>query len=168
MLEATQEQDNRMSTQASIHAFLGEARVPYTVVPHRAAFTAQEEAAVMHVPGRDWAKVVICVADERPIQAVLPAPLVVNLDRLSALAGASSIRSRSKTSCACCFPIVKLARCRRSVGCTDSACSLMPRWRRSQKSSSTPVHTAMRFGCGTRILRRWRRQQWASLPNDRT
>ena len=46
----------------------------------------------MHVPGRDWAKVVICVADEKPIQAVLPAPLIVNLDRLLALAGASSIR----------------------------------------------------------------------------
>ena len=81
-----------MSTPASIHAFLGEARVPYTVVPHQTAFTAQEEAAAMHVPGRDWAKVVICVADQKPIQAVLPAPLVVNLDRLSALAGASSIR----------------------------------------------------------------------------
>ena len=81
-----------MSAPASIHAFLGEARVPYTVVPHQTAFTAQEEAAAMHVPGRDWAKVVICVADEKPIQAVLPAPLVVNLDRLSALAGATSIR----------------------------------------------------------------------------
>ena len=35
---------------------------------------------------------VICVADGEPIQAVLPASLIVNLDWLSALAGASSIR----------------------------------------------------------------------------
>lgn len=81
-----------MPGPSSIHEFLGEAHVPYTFLPHRTAFTAQEKAAAMHVPGRGWAKVVICVADEKPIQAVLPAPLVVNLDRLLALAGASTIR----------------------------------------------------------------------------
>jgi Ala-tRNA(Pro) deacylase len=54
--------------------------------------TSQEEAAETHVSGRAWAKVVVCVADGRPIQAVLPAPLVVNLDRLLAVAGADSIR----------------------------------------------------------------------------
>ena len=81
-----------MTTPFSVHTFLGEARVPYAVLPHRAAFTAQQEAAETHVPGRDWAKVVVCVADGKPIQAVLPAPLVVNLDRLLTLAGATSIR----------------------------------------------------------------------------
>lgn len=81
-----------MPAPSSVHEFLVEARVAYTVLPHRPAFTAQEEAAAMHVRGRDWAKVVICVADEKPIQAVLPAPLVVNLDQLLALAGASTIR----------------------------------------------------------------------------
>lgn len=81
-----------MPVTSSIHEYLREARVPYTVLPHRPAFTAQEEAAAMHVPGRDWAKVVICVADDKPIQAVLPAPLVVNLDRLLPLAGARTIR----------------------------------------------------------------------------
>ncbi len=93
-----------MSAPASIHAFLGEARVPYTVLPHRTAFTAQAEAAATHVPGRDWAKVVICVADEKPIQAVLPAPLVVNLDRLLALAGASSIRFAREDELRTLFP----------------------------------------------------------------
>lgn len=81
-----------MLTPSSIHAFLGEARVPYAVYPHAVAVTAQEEAAAMHVPGRDWAKVVVCVADGKPIQAVLPAPLVVNLDRLRTLTGAHAIR----------------------------------------------------------------------------
>ena len=37
----------------SIHQFLSEAHVPYVVLPHRAAFTAQEEAAATHVRGRD-------------------------------------------------------------------------------------------------------------------
>jgi Ala-tRNA(Pro) deacylase len=76
----------------AIHEFLREARVPYSVVPHRPAFTAQEEAAVTHVPGRDWAKVVICIVDGLPVEAVLPAPFVVNLDRLADLAGGADIR----------------------------------------------------------------------------
>jgi len=77
---------------SSIHEFLREAHVPYKVVPHRPAFTAQEEAAATHVPGRDWAKVVICFVDGEPTEAVLPAPLTVNLDRLLELAGSSEIR----------------------------------------------------------------------------
>src|SRR5690348_478494 len=36
-----------------IHDFLHDARVGYTVLPHRPAFTAQDEAAAAHVPGRD-------------------------------------------------------------------------------------------------------------------
>jgi Ala-tRNA(Pro) deacylase len=81
-----------MSGTSTIHEFLGDAHVPYTVVPHRPAFTAQEEAAATHVPGRKWAKVVVCVADGEPIQAVIPAPSMVNLDRLLELTGGSEIR----------------------------------------------------------------------------
>jgi Ala-tRNA(Pro) deacylase len=81
-----------MSGTSTIHEFLGDAHVPYTVVPHRPAFTAQEEAAVTHVPGRKWAKVVVCFADGEPIQAVVPATSMVNLDRLQELTGGSEIR----------------------------------------------------------------------------
>lgn len=77
---------------ATIHEFLREAHVPYTVVPHRPAFTAQEEAAATHVPGRDWAKVVICFIDGEPVEAVVPAPSFVNLDRLLELASGNAIR----------------------------------------------------------------------------
>ena len=51
-----------MTGLSTIHEFLREAHVPYTLLPHRAALSAQEEAAATHVPGRDWAKVVVCVA----------------------------------------------------------------------------------------------------------
>lgn len=81
-----------MPGTGSIHEFLREAHVPYTVVPHRLAFTAQENAAAAHVPGRDWAKVVVCFVDGRPIEAVLPAPRKVDFDRLRALAGGREIR----------------------------------------------------------------------------
>jgi Ala-tRNA(Pro) deacylase len=81
-----------MPTTVGLHAFLRAAHVPYSVVPHPPAFTAQEEAAIMHVPGRDWAKVVICFVDGTPIEAVLPATTTVKLDRLLDLAGGRTIR----------------------------------------------------------------------------
>lgn len=81
-----------MPGTSAIHEFLRKARAPYSVLPHRPAYTAQQEAATVHVPGRDWAKVVICFIDGAPAQAVVPAPLVVNLDRLRDLAGGRDIR----------------------------------------------------------------------------
>ena len=77
---------------ATIQEFLRRANVAYSVFPHRPAFTAQEEAAVSHVPGRDWAKAVVCFADGEPIQAVVPADREVSLARLAALAGAGAVR----------------------------------------------------------------------------
>ena len=81
-----------MPGTSSIHDFLRDAHVAYSVVPHRPAFTAQEEAAATHVPGRNWAKTVVCIADEEPIQAVLPADLTVSLDRLREVVGARRLR----------------------------------------------------------------------------
>lgn len=76
----------------SLDEFLRRARVPYTRFRHAQAFTAQQEAQVSHVPGRSWAKVVVCVADGEPVVAVLPAPLLVDLDKLRELAGARAVR----------------------------------------------------------------------------
>src|SRR5262245_31976312 len=76
----------------SIHEFLRDAHVTSRVVPHRPAFTAQEEAAATHVMGREWAKVVVCFIDGEPVEAVVPAPSFVNLDQLLDLAGGHEIR----------------------------------------------------------------------------
>ncbi len=81
-----------MPSIPTIHEFLREAHVPYSVVPHRPAYTAPDEAAATHVPGRDWAKVVVCFIDDEPIEALVPASSFVNLPRLLDLAGASAIR----------------------------------------------------------------------------
>ena len=81
-----------MPGMSTIHEFLREAHVPYAVVPHRPAYTAQDEAAVTHVPGREWAKVVVCFIDGAPLEAVVPAPSIVDLERLLELAGGSEIR----------------------------------------------------------------------------
>ena len=93
-----------MSATSLIHDFLREARVPYSVLPHALAYTAQEEAAVMHVPGRNWAKVVVCFIDGTPVEAVLPATLSVNLRHLVDLAGGSDIRIADEGELPSLFP----------------------------------------------------------------
>jgi Ala-tRNA(Pro) deacylase len=67
-------------------------RIPYTWFQHRLTYTAQEEAAASHIRGHCWAKVVICMIDEQPVQAVLPAHYIVDLEKLRVLAGAATLR----------------------------------------------------------------------------
>ena len=93
-----------MSGTFPIHEFLREAHVPYTVVPHRPAFTAQQEAAATHVPGRDWAKVVVCFVDGEPIEAVIPAPMMVDLPLLLELTGGTDIRLAEEDELRSLFP----------------------------------------------------------------
>lgn len=44
------------------------------------------------MPGREWAKAVVCIADDRPVLAVVPAPSRVDLQRLKQVAQARSVR----------------------------------------------------------------------------
>jgi Ala-tRNA(Pro) deacylase len=81
-----------MAVTASVQEFLRRGNVAYTVFQHMPAYSAQEEAAITHVPGRDWAKAVVCFADGEPIQAVIPADREVDLTRLMEVAGAGEIR----------------------------------------------------------------------------
>ena len=80
----------------SLDQLLRQARVPYTTFRHPEAFTAQGEAAVSHVPGRSWAKIVVCIADSEPILAVLPAPFMLDLEQLRVLTGAAALRLASE------------------------------------------------------------------------
>ncbi len=84
-----------MAIPVPIREFLRDRHIDFRVVTHPTAYTAQEEAAVSHVPGREWAKTVVCFADTEPILAVLPAHYSVDFDRLRTMAGAS--RSRLAT-----------------------------------------------------------------------
>jgi Ala-tRNA(Pro) deacylase len=88
----------------SLDCFLHDARVPFTAFRHPAAFTAQERAAVSHVPGCCWAKIVVCVADAEMILAVVPAHRMVDLDALRALAGAAVVRLAREPEFASAYP----------------------------------------------------------------
>ncbi len=91
-----------MSIPSSIADFLR--NKPHEVVTHRTAFTAQEEAAATHVPGREWAKTVICFADGNPVLAVLPAHYKVDLARLRAMTGAREVRLATEREIAGLYP----------------------------------------------------------------
>jgi Ala-tRNA(Pro) deacylase len=84
--------EEAMAIPASISEFLGRHHARYSLMPHPIAYTAQEEAAAAHVPGREWAKVVVCMADDHPCLAVLPATSKVDFDRLKRAANAGSLR----------------------------------------------------------------------------
>ncbi len=93
-----------MSVSASVQEFLRSSNVAYTVFPHPAAYTAQEEASVTHTSGRRWAKSVICFLDGEPAQAVVPAHYTVNMDRLAMLAKAHSVRLATEEELRWLFP----------------------------------------------------------------
>jgi len=78
--------------------------VPYNVLPHAPAYSAQDEAAVTHTPGRDWAKAVVCFADGEPIQAVVPADRMVDLIQLAMLARAGTLRLAREDELAWLYP----------------------------------------------------------------
>lgn len=92
------------SVTVSIERYLEQRRIRFTTVAHRPAFTAQEEAAAAHVRGREWAKTVVCFADDEPILAVLPAPYVIDLDGLRRLAGARTLRLASEDEMRALYP----------------------------------------------------------------
>lgn len=93
-----------MAIAASVGDFLKRERIPYRTITHPVAYTAQEEAAVAHVPGRQWAKTVVCVADGRPIQVVVPADMIVDLERLRELARARVVRLGTEDEIARLYP----------------------------------------------------------------
>ena len=93
-----------MAVTEVVQEFLRQANVAYSVFPHPPAYTAQEEAAVTHISGRDWAKPVVFFADGQPIQAVVPADLVVDLEQLLLLTGAERLRLATEDELAALYP----------------------------------------------------------------
>jgi len=81
-----------MAIPSSISSYLERHGIRYSVVEHPLAYTAQEEAAAAHVPGREWAKAVVCMVDNQPTLAVLPADRLVDLERFRSVCGAASVR----------------------------------------------------------------------------
>ncbi|HKW31775.1 MAG TPA: YbaK/EbsC family protein [Candidatus Acidoferrum sp.] len=78
-----------MSISTRLKGFLDENQIPYSVMTHTTAYTAQGAAATMQISGKELAKSVVLRAGEEMILAVLPAPNHVRVDRLAAEVGKS-------------------------------------------------------------------------------
>ena len=75
-----------------LEEFLAAHLVKYTLLAHREAFTAPEEAAAAHVSGHQWAKVVVVKKEDGYVLAVLPACCRIDLTRLQGLVGEGGLR----------------------------------------------------------------------------
>ncbi|HTS19179.1 MAG TPA: YbaK/EbsC family protein [Verrucomicrobiae bacterium] len=76
-----------MGVPARLIELLNRSEVPYQVVHHPEAFTAQELAAIEHVKGRSHAKVVMVRTDAEVLMTVLPADHRVDLEKLDKAVG---------------------------------------------------------------------------------
>lgn len=81
-----------MNCKRKLEDYLREHGVPYSGHHHARAITAQEVAAVEHVPGRMFAKTVMVVADDELVMLVLPAPHHVNPERAAEALDADEVR----------------------------------------------------------------------------
>jgi len=81
-----------MPILAKLQAYLDANKITYTVSTHREAFTAQEIAAVEHVPGKQLAKVVIVRLKDRFVMTVLPATHKVDFSKLRSVLGVDDVR----------------------------------------------------------------------------
>ena len=70
-----------------LQEYLDSHKVKYQVLTHSVAYTAQEIAALQHLPGRQMAKVVMLKKDGKPFMAVVPATYRINFARLRDLLG---------------------------------------------------------------------------------
>ena len=72
----------------TLRTFLDSNNVKYVTATHSSAYTAQELAALAHVPGKDWAKTVMVKLDGKMAMAVVPASGRVIFDLLREASGA--------------------------------------------------------------------------------
>ncbi|ABL66161.1 aminoacyl-tRNA deacylase [Chlorobium phaeobacteroides] len=87
-----------------LREFLDSHAVRYFVVSHSRAYTAQEIAAVAHVPGKELAKTVMVSIDGKMAMVVLPASRKLDFELLKKLTAAEDIVLASEHEFADLFP----------------------------------------------------------------
>lgn len=85
-----------MATARWIREMLTGRGIPFQELHHREVFTSQEVAQCEHVSGHHVAKVVVAMADGRPVELVLPASRRVALKKVKGILGAKEVRLASE------------------------------------------------------------------------
>lgn len=81
-----------MSTATWVKDLLDERGLEYEELHHADAYTAQAVAQQEHITGHRVAKVVVVMADGRPVELILPASRHITLDKVRDILGAEVIR----------------------------------------------------------------------------
>ena len=81
-----------MTCRERLERYFRENGVRYDVQSHPEVYTAQEVAAVEHIPGRLMAKVVLAMVDGTLAELVLPAPSRIDIPKLKAALNARDAR----------------------------------------------------------------------------
>jgi Ala-tRNA(Pro) deacylase len=87
-----------------LKTFLDDNGIKYVSMQHSAAYTAQEVAALAHIPGEELAKTVMVKIDGKMAMAVVPASHQVDFERLCEVAGAEQVELASEDEFKGCFP----------------------------------------------------------------
>ncbi|MBN1542987.1 YbaK/EbsC family protein [candidate division KSB1 bacterium] len=77
-------------------ALLQQHSIPYKLINHPSAFTAQEVAGTAHVPGKEMAKSVIVKIDGNLTMVVLPASTLVDFALLKKATGGQTLELASE------------------------------------------------------------------------
>lgn len=93
-----------MNCTEKLQAYLRENGVPFELQTHPRVYTAQEVAAVEHIPGEMLAKVVMVLADGKLVMLTLPATHRVDTDKVAAMLNAEEVRLAQERDFANVFP----------------------------------------------------------------
>lgn len=91
-------------TAEKVREYLLSHGVSYELDEHPVAYTAQEVAAAEHVPGDQFAKPVMLMADGKLVMVVLPAPSHVDLTKAAKALGCDEVRLATESEFAPAFP----------------------------------------------------------------
>jgi Ala-tRNA(Pro) deacylase len=93
-----------MGCKEDLEAYLREQKVAFETQHHPQAFTAQEVAAVEHIPGQMVVKTVMAFADDRLVMLALPAPYRVDFVKAAQALSVKEVRLAREADFAAAFP----------------------------------------------------------------
>lgn len=93
-----------MATPSWIRKMLDLRGIPYEEMHHPEVYTAQEVAQCEHFSGHRVAKVVVLMADGRPVEVILPASRRVNLQQVRTVLAAHEVHFASEKEMEKSFP----------------------------------------------------------------
>jgi len=97
-----------MPISAKLRDYLDKNHVKYVTITHSKAYTAQEIAAAVHIPGKEMAKSVIIKLDCEFALAALPASYKIDFDLLAKAAGVGKAELATEKEFANLFPECEL------------------------------------------------------------